>query len=326
MTNPIVSVCCTTYNQVMFIRNAIDGFLDQQTSFDVEICIGEDESNDGTREICLEYKKKYPNRINLALRKRTDVIYINQNATGRYNFIETLKMCRGKYIALCEGDDYWHDNTKLETQVHFLENNPEYGMVYTDVDEYFESNNMRISSKYKTRNVSCTSGDIFQEILTENYSIETCTVLFRASLLKKKLSREYMMFQYAAADVPLWLEIAAQTKIKYLDASTAVRRHTRSSPHHKINLRDRYNFRKSLFQCRKDYGVMYGWNSWSKIACYKYYGREFYGLGKALRNIPITFEGLLLLSQVYLFKVLAYLRGELSHAEWIKSQQSSDMS
>src|SRR5690606_32143685 len=97
-----------------------------QTTFPFEIILGEDESSDGTREICIQYAAKHPDKIKLFLRSRKDVIYINGNPTGRYNFIENLKACTGKYIALCEGDDYWTDPLKLQKQVDFLEGNPEY--------------------------------------------------------------------------------------------------------------------------------------------------------------------------------------------------------
>ena len=98
----------------------------QKTDFPFEICLGEDESNDGTREICQEYAGKYPEIIRLFLRNRKDVIYFNGHAVGHYNVMETLKQCNGKYIAICAGDDYWTDPYKLQKQVDFLEANPEY--------------------------------------------------------------------------------------------------------------------------------------------------------------------------------------------------------
>src|SRR5690606_37807476 len=123
---PLVSVCVQTYNQEHYIKQCLEGILMQQTTFPFEIILGEDESNDGTREICKQYAAQYPDKIKLFLRSRKDVIYINGNPTGRFNFIENLKACSGKYIALCEGDDYWTDPLKLQKQVDFLESNKEY--------------------------------------------------------------------------------------------------------------------------------------------------------------------------------------------------------
>ena len=116
---PVVSVCVVTYQHKDFIRSCLDGILMQKTNFPFEIILGEDESTDGTREICKAYAEKYPDKIKLFLRSRKDVIYINQHATGRFNFMENLKAARGKYIAFCEGDDYWIDEYKLQKQVDF---------------------------------------------------------------------------------------------------------------------------------------------------------------------------------------------------------------
>lgn len=111
-----VSVRIVTYNQAHYIREAIEGALSQETNFTYEILIGEDDSDDGTREICLEYAQKYPEVIRLFLRNETDKIYIDGRKTGKYNAAETLNACRGRYVALLEGDDYWMDRRKLQMQ------------------------------------------------------------------------------------------------------------------------------------------------------------------------------------------------------------------
>lgn len=125
MEPPLVSVCVQTYQHVNYIKECLDGILMQQTNFPFEIILGEDASDDGTREICVEYAEKYPDIIKLFLRSRKNVIYINGKPTGRFNVIENLKACQGNYIAICEGDDYWTDPFKLQKQVDFLESNSE---------------------------------------------------------------------------------------------------------------------------------------------------------------------------------------------------------
>ncbi|MFC0517940.1 glycosyltransferase family 2 protein [Mucilaginibacter angelicae] len=114
----MVSVCCTTYNHKEFIGQAIESFLMQETSFRYEIVIGDDCSTDGTTEILRSYKEKYPDKIKLILPEK--------NRGAHLNTINTLNACEGKYIALCDGDDYWTNPQKLQKQVDFLENNPEY--------------------------------------------------------------------------------------------------------------------------------------------------------------------------------------------------------
>ena len=130
MNRPKVSVCVQTYNHAPYIAQALDSVLMQETDFDFEIIVGEDESNDGTREICIEYAEQYPDRIRLFLRSREDVIYINGRATGRYNFVENFRAARGDYIALLDGDDYWTDPRKLQKQADLLDAHPEYALCF----------------------------------------------------------------------------------------------------------------------------------------------------------------------------------------------------
>lgn len=122
---PLVSVCIQTFQHRDYIVECLESVLCQRVNFGLEIIIGEDESSDGTREVCLEYARNYPNFIRLFLRKRSDVIYVGNKPTGRYNMIENIRAARGKYIALLEGDDYWVDPDKLQKQVDFLEINRE---------------------------------------------------------------------------------------------------------------------------------------------------------------------------------------------------------
>lgn len=119
--SPLLSVCVQTYQHAPYIRECLDGVLMQETSFPFELILGEDESNDGTREICQEYAERYPEKIRLFLRRREDVIEIEGFPTGRFNFISNLKASRGKYVAICEGDDYWTDKNKLEKQIQSIE-------------------------------------------------------------------------------------------------------------------------------------------------------------------------------------------------------------
>jgi glycosyltransferase involved in cell wall biosynthesis len=112
-----VSVCMIAYNQEDFIGEAIESILNQKTAFPVEIVIGDDHSRDRTGEICAAYAAKFPAKIKYHRRA--------PNLGMMPNFIKTLGECDGKYIALCEGDDFWTDENKLQSQVDFMEANPE---------------------------------------------------------------------------------------------------------------------------------------------------------------------------------------------------------
>jgi hypothetical protein len=121
---PLVSVFMITYQHSAFIREAIDSILMQQVDFPYEICIGDDESKDGTREICLEYAQKHPDKFRLFLRNRANPARRAFAAPFMFNMASTFDACRGKYIALLEGDDCWLSPHKLQTQVKLLEANP----------------------------------------------------------------------------------------------------------------------------------------------------------------------------------------------------------
>ena len=126
MDNPLVSVLIITYNHEKYIAKAIESVLMQNTDFGYEILIGEDDSSDNTRQICKEYAAKYPDEIRLFLNDRKNVIYIEGQPPGLTNIVNLLKKASGKYIAICEGDDYWTDPHKLQKQVDFLEKNSDY--------------------------------------------------------------------------------------------------------------------------------------------------------------------------------------------------------
>lgn len=115
----MVSVCCITYNQAEYIKDALDSFLMQKTNFKYEVIIHDDASTDGTTEIIKEYADKYPEIIKPIFEKE------NQYSKGVKRILNfTFKVAKGKYIALCEGDDYWSSENKLQLQVDYMEKNP----------------------------------------------------------------------------------------------------------------------------------------------------------------------------------------------------------
>lgn len=120
--DPLVTVFTITYQQAEYIRDCIEGVLMQKTTFPVEYVIGEDCSTDGTREIVFGYAKKYPGKIR--------VVTADRNVGLKANAERCRNVLRGKFVALCEGDDYWTDPLKLQKQVEFLEANPDYVMCY----------------------------------------------------------------------------------------------------------------------------------------------------------------------------------------------------
>lgn len=136
--NPLVSVCVPTFNHVTFIRSCLESIIIQKTDFPFEILIGEDDSTDGTREICLELAQIHQDKIRLFLRKKADKIFLFGRKSGRGNHLGLYGSSRGKYICICDGDDLWNDPSKLQQQVDAMEKYTSASMCITN--SYLEMN------------------------------------------------------------------------------------------------------------------------------------------------------------------------------------------
>jgi glycosyltransferase involved in cell wall biosynthesis len=127
---PLLSICVQTYNHENYISECLDTLINQKTLFEYEIILGEDNSSDNTRSICKQYADKYPEIITLILHEDDNKIKVNSKTTGNFNALYNYYSCRGKYIAFCEGDDYWTDRNKLQQQVNFLEEKTEFAFCF----------------------------------------------------------------------------------------------------------------------------------------------------------------------------------------------------
>lgn len=215
---PIVSVCIATYNHSRYIAECLDSVLMQETNFPFEIIVGEDDSSDGTREICKQYAEKHPDKIRLFLREGKDKIFINGNKTGRYNNIKNLDAARGKYIALCEGDDFWIDKNKIMKQVAILDKEKDIALVHSDVrglkgDEYIEEVTYKRWNKLKPRAT-------FYDALSKPIAF-TCTVMFRnlngGDILKDSN-------QVISGDWVMWVNILRNGDALYMSEKLALYR------------------------------------------------------------------------------------------------------
>lgn len=174
---PLVSVCMITYNHEKYIREAIEGVLMQKTTFPIELIIGEDCSADNTRKICVEYQKKYPDIIH--------PMFSEKNLGMIKNFIETIQASKGKYIAFCEGDDYWTDPYKLQKQVDFLDANSDYSCCFHRYDILDEETKLtredNIEFLFIDNNLS--GCDINTELFLTKWITQPLTMVFRKELL-----------------------------------------------------------------------------------------------------------------------------------------------
>ena len=173
-SKPLVSVCVQTYQHADFIKECLDSILMQKTNFEIEILLGDDSSTDGTREICKKYAEKFPDKIRLFMHHRENNIAIGGSPTGRFNFMTNLLSAKGKYIALCEGDDYWTDPYKLQKQVDFLVKNEDFVLSFHDTSIVDKFGVLLSKGRLKNNKPIRTS----EEIIVGAH-IPTLTVTFR---------------------------------------------------------------------------------------------------------------------------------------------------
>ncbi len=199
INNVLVSICCLVYNHAPYIRQCLYGFMMQKTNFSFEVLIHDDASTDGTANIIREYVAKYPEIIK--------PIYQTDNQYSKVNGVSVtyqFPRAKGKYIALCEGDDYWIDPCKLQNQVDFLENNPEYsicGGLYKlymeDEERMIEMNSIQSFMKNYSTGVTVTLDNFL-----DPYLLRTATVCFRKESINQ-LSSFKKVFDVALFAVAL---------------------------------------------------------------------------------------------------------------------------
>lgn len=178
----MVSVFCITYNHKDFIRKCLDGLIMQKTNFKFEVVIYDDCSIDGTREIVLEYIEKYPNLF--------VSILPNENRVQKEGFyginIDIYSKCQGKYLAFCEGDDYWTDENKLQIQVDYMEKHPDFsGCFHKSLRKDVIKNEDICYMPTPKQLFGKTEFDIYD--VQKGYFIETVSVLYRFDIYKQEL-------------------------------------------------------------------------------------------------------------------------------------------
>lgn len=214
-TRPLmVSIRCLTYNHAPYIRQCLEGFVMQKTNFRFEAIVHDDASTDGTADIILEYANKYPNIIKPILETENQFSKCNGGIRRIMN-----EACTGKYIALCEGDDYWIDPNKLQIQVDFLENHPEYTMVCSRTKRFSQIRKEFVSD------VSCNGKDgnlSPKDIIKEGgLYIATCSILFNKDI--KQNYPEYCQ-KCHVGDYPLQIMCAMKGKVWFFNKAMAVYR------------------------------------------------------------------------------------------------------
>lgn len=210
-THPLVSVVCLTYNQEDTIADALEGMLMQETSFPFEIIVHDDASTDRTSDIVKEYAKKYPDIIRPILQS------VNQYHLCNIAKTHVNPLVRGKYVAICEGDDYWTDSRKLARQIRIMRRHPEISMCFHAVSQQNPDGSAVAlrpfrRSTYVSTETIITKGGMF---------CPTVSMVFRKDVLDCWPAFRDMAAIY---DFPSQILAALEGKIYYLDRNMAVYR------------------------------------------------------------------------------------------------------
>ena len=213
----MVSVMCTAFNHGEYIRQALEGMVNQQTDFDYEILINDDVSTDNTADIIREFEAKYPEKVRAFFPEKN--LY-SQNIDVYYHSF--FPNARGKYVAFCEGDDYWTDMTKLQRQVDFLESHPDYSAcVHNTMLRYCAGNHEDepLIQREGERDVE------FEDILPGmNNAWHTSSLMAKTELLKNPPDYYYVACDYGFGDYPYGIWLRFNGPVHFIDRCMSVYR------------------------------------------------------------------------------------------------------
>lgn len=202
-----LSVWVTAFNHEKYISQCLDSVLMQKTDFDYEIILGEDCSKDKTREIVKSYKEKYPDKITL---------FLPEKNIGMMNMdIATKKLCKGKYLALLNGDDYWTDDNKLQMQCNLLDSEPGTVMCYHKATVVNEDTGYSFETYF---------GEIDNELPLESLLNGYNPVMTPTVMVRNIFELEDWYADLPYGDMPLYMLLAQKGKIRYIDKNMSVYR------------------------------------------------------------------------------------------------------
>ncbi|WP_457271803.1 glycosyltransferase [Pedobacter sp. UYEF25] len=243
MIEPTVSIVMITYGHENFITQAIDGVLMQVTNFQIELIVANDNSPDATDELVKKHlsQKVIPENIKILYKNH------EKNLGMIANFFWALKKAEGRYIAICEGDDYWIDPLKLQKQVDFLAQNTEYGLVATDFNRWNESTGKTELSLFKNQPKKFPIYHEFQSFLLDGGFMAPCTWVLRKEFLPIK------EMNYVDGTFPWLLDIFINSKVYVLPDATAVYRNLKESASHSPSFDKRFKLAEGILDIKLDY-------------------------------------------------------------------------
>lgn len=221
-----VSVAIFTYNQKDFIGQAIESAVNQVTDFDYEILVGDDFSTDGTREVILEYQKRYPDKVVPVFHPR------NLGQNGFFNTVETLKLAKARYVAPMDGDDYWTDSSKLQLMADHLDQHPDQSACFHNALVTHDDGTPSYELNTADQALEVTIKDLVGD--NEVWFIATSAVLFKGDLMYYP---EWFR-KSSSGDIPRYIILAKQGPIGYIPRLMSVYRKNRGGVSNKDHYRD----------------------------------------------------------------------------------------
>lgn len=205
----MISVCMITYNQEKYIKQAVLGVVEQITSSPIELLISDDNSTDSTQKIIRNLSTKYPNIIR--------AFYNKKNLGIMKNFAKIYMKCKGDYVALCEGDDYWNDTNKLQKQTNFLEKNDDYSISTHNV--FVKDQLTKKTHEWLGKNHRRTS--TINDILKYGSGGATCSIVYKRKFLKQLPS---WLSTLPSGDWPMQILLSSKGKMIYFKEPMATYR------------------------------------------------------------------------------------------------------
>ena len=251
-----VAIHCLVYNHEPYLRDCLEGFVMQQTNFPFVAIVHDDASTDSSAAIIREYEEKYPDIIKPIY--ETENQYSKRNGSLGRIMNAAIDATGAKYVAFCEGDDYWTDPLKLQKQVDFMEVNPEYGLCYTDYNLYNgEGDVLKESCFVKSgKKIILT----FEEHLFYQGYIAPMTWLYRRDLYNS--FRDEMLKGVLDGTYVIALEFFARSKVAFMPITTAVHITHQGSASKPNSLAGIFKYRKSVYDTGVEYAKRYTNNQW----------------------------------------------------------------
>ena len=246
---PLVAIHCLVYNHERFLRDCFEGFVMQKTNFPFVAIVHDDASTDKSAAIIREYEQKYP----LIFRP----IYEIENQWSKHDgtlesiMNKTIDASGAKYVAMCEGDDYWIDPHKLQKQVDFMEANPEIGLCYTDYNRLEDKSGILIESLFEKQKTYRTIS--YDEFLLKPGYLAPMTWVYRYDLINMISSADV----FSDGTYAYMLEFMYNSKVAYLPDVTATYRSCVGSVSSPISAKSLFNYVIGIFRTQVHYAQKY---------------------------------------------------------------------